>query len=359
MMNDKNVRRSQLVFLVVLAISAGQVLWWLLDQSLFAQQVHDKWRDLYEADVHAAVALLDRGARVESIEELFPHLDVSLDEVKVSSTALHHLAEDKRSHLSQYAWEGLFFLGVLFTGMWIIVRAVGRDAQLRRWQTNFLAAVTHELKSPLASLQLAAETLEMRDSDAAYRKRLIGRMLVDLDRLSSTVSKVLTTERLDQRKMELERCELDLASLVQETLGEYRLRAQGAGIEFSIDVPEGLCIEADPIGARTVLRNLFDNALKATEPGGGSISVAAVETSGGINLHVSDTGVGFPPQEAKQLFEKFYRVGNELRRTRTGTGLGLYLARRFMEVEGGVLSARSAGPGHGASFTATWPREIA
>ncbi|MEO1366776.1 MAG: hypothetical protein AAFX50_06335, partial [Acidobacteriota bacterium] len=141
-MHDKNVRRAQIVFLVVLAVSAAQVLWWVFDQSLYAQAVHDRWKELYEADVVAAAELVSRGARLESIQDLFPHLDVSLETVEVSPLALDRLEDERRSHANQYAWEGIFFLAVIFSGMGVIVRAVRRDAQLRRWQTNFLAAVT-------------------------------------------------------------------------------------------------------------------------------------------------------------------------------------------------------------------------
>ena len=192
-MNDSNVRRAQIVFLIILMVSAGQVIWWLIDQSLYAQAVHDRWQELYKADVVAASALIDHGARAESIEDLFPHLEVSLEGVEVAPAALEKLEQERRSHVNQYAWEGVFFLAVICLGMVVIVRAVRRDAQLRRWQTNFLAAVSHELKSPIASLQLAMETLEMRGGDAERRGQLLQRMLSDVDRLAATVAKVIDT----------------------------------------------------------------------------------------------------------------------------------------------------------------------
>ena len=354
-MKDLSIRHAQIVFLVVLAVSAGQVLWWLIDQSLYAQTVHDRWKELYEADVAAAVGLLDRGARIESIQELFPHLEVGFEEVVVSPEALADLAEERRSHINQYAWEGAFFLIVIFIGMGVILRAVRRDAQLRRWQTNFLAAVSHELKSPLASLQLAAETLEIRESDPEHRRRLVQRILADTDRLVSMVTKVLDTERLDQRHVRTERRRLSLAEVVSESLAEHELRAREARVEVRVEVPEHLTIEADPIGVRTVLRNLLDNALKAASGDGGHVLIRAEKTPAGVRLEVADDGLGFPSDEADNLFDKFYRVGDELRRTRPGTGLGLYLTRRFVELEGGKISARSEGPGLGANFTVVWP----
>lgn len=357
-MHDKKVRRAQIVFLVVLAVSAGQVLWWVIDQSLYAQAVHDRWKSLYEADVIAAVQLLDRGTRKESIQGLFPHLDVSLDEVVVSPDALALLEDERHSHLNQYVWEGFFFLGVIFAGMGVILGAVRRDSQLRRWQNNFLAAVTHELKSPLASLQLAAETLELRDGNREQRKKLLARILSDIERLTSTVSKVIETERLDQRHVHREPRRLGLADVVDDAVTGIELRAKEAGVEVRVDVPDSLFIEADPVGVRTVLRNLLDNAVKAMVAQGGDVKVHAEQTADGVRLAVADEGVGFPAEEAKNLFEKFYRVGDELRRTGPGSGLGLYLTRQFVELDGGRISAESEGPGHGATFTVIWPTVV-
>ncbi|MEM9556064.1 MAG: HAMP domain-containing sensor histidine kinase [Acidobacteriota bacterium] len=358
-MNESNVRRAQIVFLVILLVSAGQVIWWLIDQSLYAQAVHDRWEDLYEADVVAAVALLDRGVRADSIQTLFPHLEVTLDEVRVSHAALATLETERRSHVNQYAWEGIFFLCVIVLGMVVIVRAVRRDAQLRRWQTNFLAAVSHELKSPIASLQLAAETLEMRDDDPNHRKRLLGRMLSDVERLANTVARVIDTERLDQRHVQRERRRLDLAQLVDTAVGEQELKVRERGVDFQVDVPHRLVIEADPVGVRTVLRNLLDNALKYLREEGGRVSVRAYQTDDCVRLEIADDGIGFPADEAKNLFRKFYRVGDELRRRRPGSGLGLYLTQRFVELDGGRISARSDGPGLGAVFTVVWPTAAA
>ncbi|MEM1205867.1 MAG: HAMP domain-containing sensor histidine kinase [Acidobacteriota bacterium] len=352
-MNDPKVRRAQVVFLIILAFSAAQVLWWLVDQSLFARAVHDRWQGLYEADVVAAVAMLDRGARTESIQSLFPHLDVSLDGVAVSQDAIAALSQERRSHVRRYAWEAAFFLLVIFGGMGIILRTVRRDARLRRWQSNFLAAVSHELKSPIASLQLAAETLELRDADPAHRRRLLRRILADVDRLGATVGKVIDTERLDQGRMQLDRGRIRLDRAVTAAVAEQELPAKERGVEIGIDVPR-LVIEADGVGIQTVLRNLLDNALKAVEPGG-QILVSARGEADEIRLTVTDDGHGFPPDEAAHLFDKFYRVGDELRRTRPGSGLGLYLSRRFVELEGGDIFARSAGPGAGSEFTVVWP----
>ena len=372
-MKDAHVRRVQIAFLVILTLSAAQVLWWIIDQSLYARAVHDQWQTLYEADVMAASALLDYGARRQTIEGLFPHLEIDAGgAVQVSPLALARLAEDRRAHINQYAWEGGFFLLVIVCAASVVLRAVRRDAQLRRWQSNFLAAVSHELKSPLASLQLAAETLELRDPEVEQRRRLVARILGDAERLGATVANVLDTHRLDRDVQHFDRQTIPIADAVAESFVEIDFRAREAGVELRSEVQPELAIEADPVGVRAVLRNLLDNALKATldlsqpaaNPSGasedgsaGRVTVRAEAVSGGVQLQVVDNGIGFAPEEAKRIFEKFYRVGDELRRTRPGSGLGLYTTRRFVEMEGGSVKAHSDGVGHGAFFTVFWPAE--
>ena len=103
-----------------------------------------------------------------------------------------------------------------------------------------------------------------------------------------------------------------------------------------------------------LLRNLVHNALKATSDGG-DVSVRAWEAVDGVRLEVRDTGIGFPPEEASRLFDKFYRVTGDAGDRAAGTGLGLYLVRRFAELDGGTVTAHSEGPGYGARFTVTWP----
>ena len=130
-------------------------------------------------------------------------------------------------------------------------------------------------------------------------------------------------------------------------------------MRISQQVPEGLEIAADPAAASTVLRNLIENALRASATAGGAgaheIRLTGRAHSGYVELEVADDGVGFEPAEAEKLFEKFYRPGDELRRTSKGTGLGLYVVRRFVELERGWVTAASPGPGRGATFTAAWP----
>ncbi len=121
-------------------------------------------------------------------------------------------------------------------------------------------------------------------------------------------------------------------------------------------MPEDLKLTIDPSVLETVLRNLLDNALKACVAGGGrSIALRGARNARGVELAVADDGIGFPPEDAAMIFEKFYRVGDELRRSMPGTGLGLYIVKRLVEQSGGTIAARSDGPKRGATVTIRWP----
>jgi signal transduction histidine kinase len=127
-------------------------------------------------------------------------------------------------------------------------------------------------------------------------------------------------------------------------------------VSFTAEAAPELEVQADPIALRTVLSNLVDNAIKATiANGGGTVTLRAEESGQFVKLVVRDSGVGFAANETNRLFEKFYRPGDELRRKTRGSGLGLYIVRRFVELEHGRVSAHSDGPGQGAVFTVLWP----
>jgi signal transduction histidine kinase len=270
------------------------------------------------------------------------------------ASAIAELERERAARTNRYVWEGGFFLVVLAGGMLILTRAIRHDAELRRRQQNFLAAVSHEFKSPLASVQLAAETLVLRaDADG---KRLGERILEDCERLLRMVDNLLDTTRLEEGRHRLVPERIDLRTGIAASVAEVAERAARHGIKIAVDVPEALVLNVDRTALESILRNLLDNAVKACVAGPGTrIEVTAVHANGKAELTVRDDGLGFPPEEAAMMFEKFYRLGDELRRRTPGTGLGLYLVKRLAEMSGATVGATSAGPGRGAAVTVTWP----
>jgi signal transduction histidine kinase len=303
----------QVGFLALLLISAATVGWWMYDHVQYVRSVEQRF-----ADDPAVI-------------------------------------EDGDARINRVLWEGGFFLVVLVGGMTVLTRTLRHDAELRRRQQNFLAAVSHEFKSPLASIQLAAETLVLRSRDEDV-KRLGTRILEDGERLLRMVDNLLETTRLEEGRERLSPQVTSLHAATAMAVAAIAARAQTAGITVTQAVPEELAVYVDPIVVETGLRNLLDNALKSCVAAkSGSIRVAGALEPGGVVLAVRDDGLGFPPEDAGLIFEKFHRLGDELRRATPGTGLGLYIVKRLVELSGGSVHAESAGPGRGATVALRWP----
>lgn len=349
-------RALRIAFLAILVFSAGEVVWWMLDQRRLVRWESERLAAVHDVNRQAAERLLAEGAGRSELTALFPDLDFAPGGVAVAPRAYAEVEREHTRRLRQYAWEGSFFLVVLGACVSVIGRTLREEAELRRRQQNFIAAVTHELKSPIASLQLAAETIALRRPEPARLDALVKRMRSDIHRLEEMVGRILDTATLESGRPQLRTERLQLARLVGAVAEEFAERAAESGVRLTQIVPAGLAIAADPAAATTVLRNLVDNALRAsTAAGANAIRLTGRARGPHVELEVADDGVGFEPAEAERLFEKFYRPGDELRRTSKGTGLGLYVVRRFVELERGYVTAASPGPGCGATFTVAWP----
>ena len=345
----------QFGFLALLAISTAQTAWWVADQRSLARDNRDRIAALYEADALAVTAAFAQAAL--QLPELLPHIEIDADRgtAAVRPESLQALADDADSRINRYTWEGGFFLLVLLGGMTVLTRTIRHDAQLRKRQQNFLAAVSHELKSPLASIRLAAESL-IRRTDDPHTQRLGQRMLEDGERLLRMVENLLETTRLEEGRIELKRGTLELAGVIEASLAHHQEAAHGHGVDIKVSVTGDLRVDADPFAIETVLRNLLDNAVKACVTGQGqSVWIGAEPAGRFVRITVRDDGSGFAPEDASMIFEKFYRLGDEMRRSTQGTGLGLYLVRGLAELSGARVSAGSDGPGTGATVTVDWP----
>lgn len=356
----RTLRAQQILFLVLLGVSVALVLWWLLDQTRYSKEVRDRLLLEWQSDLTVAQRWLDQDPeRASELREIFPHLEITLlssreAEVRLLPSAVAGLYEARRRHIRQYASEGSFFLVVLLSLMAVLWRVLRREAELRHRQQNFLAAVSHELKSPLASLRLTAETMALRDPPLERRRSLLDRILSELGRLETLVGNLLETTRIEEGRLELKREAFALRPLVTHVVDELSVGVDGCVLR--LDVAEEIELFLDPTATRMVIRNLLENAIKASEGCAvREVDISARDEGDKVTLIVRDQGVGFPAEEGPRLFEKFYRPGDEMRRRTRGTGLGLYLVDRFVRLEGGTVTAHSEGPGHGAEFAVSWP----
>jgi signal transduction histidine kinase len=225
-----------------------------------------------------------------------------------------------------------------------------------RHKSEFLANMSHELRTPLNAIIGFSEVLgermfgELNEKQAEYVDDILssGRHLLAL------INDILDLSKVEAGRMELELSRFDLPAAIGGAVILVRERANrhGLGLDVSVDDRLGLFV-GDERKIRQVLLNLLSNAVKFT-PEGGRIAVRAIPADGAVEISVSDTGIGIAAEDQEAIFQEFRQVGTDYARKREGTGLGLALARRFVDLHGGRLWVKSR-PGEGSTFTFTIP----
>jgi two-component system sensor histidine kinase SenX3 len=233
-----------------------------------------------------------------------------------------------------------------------LVREVRRNER----QNSFLNAVTHELKTPIASIRLYLETLQRRPLSEEKRQEFYRIMLSDSDRLLSTVEQVLKAGEVTQRSGSRGFESLDLRSVAAEAVERALERNHLLPEAVSLELPaQPLLVNGSMHELHTALSNLLGNAIKYS-PDGVSVWVRAfADEQAQACLEVTDRGIGIPPGELKLIFKRFYRVPMRSVMRRQGTGLGLFLVRSIIKQHGGSVTAASRGEGTGATFTIRLP----
>jgi signal transduction histidine kinase len=251
---------------------------------------------------------------------------------------------------------GIIFFGVIIAGVVVNTIFLVREIRRNEQQDSFLNAVTHELKTPIASIRLYLETLQSRGIDGTQRREFYRIMLEDADRLLATVEQVLKAGEARQGSRQEHWQEVDFAKIVEETAELARLRHNlpPQTMRFGA-VPRGeLLVLGKPEELRTAVFNLFDNAIKYSGEQKDIVVDLATADRNKIVLSVRDRGIGIPRPELKRIFSRFYRVPNSGQVK--GTGLGLFIVRAVARRYGGDAYAESEGEGRGSTFTISLPR---
>ena len=247
--------------------------------------------------------------------------------------------------------EGVIFLGVIIFGAWLIYRALVQTEAMKARQQNFLLSVTHELKTPIASLRIYLDTLESPKSADEKKRNVIPRMKQDAVRLERMVNNILEATRFDHHKYLLDTIEINLSQMLKEAVISLEGIAEDQPRTVTTDIKPDIFTEADPKALRRAVDAVLENCLKYHNKNQIHIDVKLEQIRNKIAITVSDEGVGFESAESEALFDRFYRVGSEMTRSADGTGLGLYLCREIVRAHGGEVKASSKGPGKGAQFT--------
>ena len=248
--------------------------------------------------------------------------------------------------------EGLLLLVVILVGVYVIFVFWNRQSNLYAKQRDIISQVTHELKSPLASIQLHLETIRLRRPAEDKLDAFVGTMLADTDRLHYLINNLLMAARLEQRRKPAERRLTDMSAILAEYVERERANLPQGG-SISLEAEPALKLLVDPEEMGMVLRNLFENAVLYS-PGSPEITVRLSRSGNSVRLTIQDKGRGLDKHELKHVFEIFYRVhptGENVR----GTGLGLHIVATIIRSYGGKVSVESAGLGHGCTFSITLP----
>ena len=256
---------------------------------------------------------------------------------------------------------GIILFALIIAGL--VVYTIFLVLEIRRndQHDSFINAVTHELKTPIASIRLYLETLQSRELDEAQRREFYKVMLDDADRLLYTVEQVLKAGIAGQKKSKTSRAMIPLPPLLQECVELARIRHHLPEDALQCRAPENngdASVLGDADELRTAISNLLDNAIKYS---GEKVAITAqvvTEDDEKLRVEVTDSGLGISRAELKAIFKRFYRApGREVRRVK-GTGLGLFIVRSIAKKHGGRVVADSAGEGKGSTFTLELPRAM-
>jgi signal transduction histidine kinase len=267
-------------------------------------------------------------------------------QTSIDSNAKEKILAEQKRKTTQYIGEGVTFFLVILTGAIFIFRAVRRQLKQTVQQQNFMMAITHELKTPIAVAQLNLETLQKRKLDEPQQQRLIHNTLQETIRLNNLCNNMLLSSQIDAGGYRMTHEELNFSDLVLKCIQDFTSRFPARKIEHIIE-PE-VFITGDELLLQMAVNNLLDNAIKYSPKG--TPVVISLKQDDAVVFEIRNEGVGINNEDKKKVFEKFYRAGNNATKTAKGTGLGLYLIFKVIKAHHGTIGLSDNEPS-GAVFT--------
>jgi len=248
--------------------------------------------------------------------------------------------------------EGLFFLLIFVWGAMRLKKLFSREHKQQQQQQNFLLSVTHELKSPLASVKLYIQTILKRDLDREQQKVFLSNSLKDIERLDDLVENVLLTTKLENRSFNFPKENFNFTALIDNVVDRLQKNACSSQV-IKPDLDGGVIIYADKFAISNVVSNLIENAIKYSPPCA-TVEVRLKEQEDNrLVFSVGDHGPGIAEEEKKNIFNKFYRIGNEFTRKTKGTGLGLYIVKTVLQKHNASIKVKDNTPS-GSIFEVTF-----
>jgi signal transduction histidine kinase len=322
--SKKRLRRATNVYWFLLLYIIAALIWWLLSLESQNQQMY---------------VLRKEAASAKHAQDNVAYQRVLAD-----------LDKEKRRETTKYLLEGITFLGLIIVGAAYIYRLVRKQFILQQQQQNFVMAVTHELKTPIAVSRLNLETLQKHQLDDVRRTKLLQMTLQETLRLDTLINNILISSQLEGHSYNMSREELNFSDLANDVACQFTTRYPERKLLKSIQ-PD-VEINGDPLLLKLLLSNLLENANKYS-PKDKPVELNLVQKNNKVEARVSDEGPGIASEERAHIFEKFYRIGNEQTRRSQGTGLGLYLCSKIAKDHRGDITVTDNQP-TGSNFIVTF-----
>jgi len=318
----KTIRRATNIYWLMLIYIIAALAWWFISLQKQSYALAD-------------FKLKQLNATIDSSSS--PHF---------YQTEYNKIIEVKKRDTIKHLSEGLFFFALIIVAAIFVFRTVRRQIRLQQQQQNFMMAVTHELKTPIAVARLNLETMQKYSLDPEKQKKLIRITLEETSRLNFLTNNILIASQLEGGGYQFSKEELDLSDLVKDCVQDFRNRFPDR--EFSEHIEPDAEVKGDSLLLQILVNNLLENAIKYS-PKESRIDATLKKTDSVVQLEIADEGPGIPDEEKKKIFSKFYRIGNEATRKTKGTGLGLYLCSKIADDHNADILVTNNTP-HGSIF---------
>lgn len=275
------------------------------------------------------------------------------------NTVVQKFNLDPKQILTAQTWVVILVLsilvGTILLGLFTIFVYSQKMVRLYRLQRNFINNFTHELKTPVASLSLYLETFQKYELPRSEQLKYIDYMLVDVQRLSGNITRILNLARIENKNYVAEYAWLDPAEVIDRFLEKSGHLFENCRVRIDNQLKQTLYLRISMSLFEILMMNLITNAIKYNNAKTPAIDIVVKAAAGRFKIEVSDNGIGFEPSEKKRIFKKFYQIGSSDDMSAKGSGIGLYLAQSIARIHKGNISASSPGPGKGAVFTLDLP----
>ncbi|MBD0331974.1 MAG: two-component sensor histidine kinase [Chitinophagaceae bacterium] len=315
----KRLRRATTIYWIFLLYIIAALIWWFI--SLEQQN-----RMMYDLKLKQ-IATSDIGPKQYHEQEM-------------------RIRNEKRRNTFKYIGEGSTFLLLIIFGAVFIYRTVRRQFKVQQQQQNFVMAITHELKTPIAVTRLNLETLLRYHLEELKQKKMLEVSLHETMRLDSLINNILISSQLDNKKFSASKEELDFSNLTNDVINSFKSRYPDKKI--NLDIETDIDLNGDPVLLKLLISNLLENANKYA-PKPSPIHLKLFRNDGTVQLNVVDEGTGIDDKQKTKIFEKFYRIGDEQTRTTQGTGLGLFICKKIADAHNASIAVHNNKP-HGSNF---------